>query len=70
MRCSQCGETGTIREIVYGLPAPDFDFKRYASGGCCVILGGPNVACSECGWEGFLDPDRIIEIRQYPWVSS
>jgi predicted RNA-binding Zn-ribbon protein involved in translation (DUF1610 family) len=52
MRCSKCGEIGTIREIVYGLPAPNFDFKRYVSGGCSVILDGPNLACTKCGWEG------------------
>ena len=54
--CHSCGQTGTLREIVYGMPDPEhFDFEKYAVGGCCISGDGtdPDVRCRECDWEGF-----------------
>ena len=54
--CPVCDETGTLREILYGMPDPEtFDFERYAVGGCCISGDGldPDVQCRNCEWEGF-----------------
>ena len=56
LSCPKCGEIGSLREIVYGMPDPEcFDFEKYAVGGCCISGVGmdPDVRCRECDWEGF-----------------
>ena len=55
MACPECGQIGTLREIIYGMPDPEtFDFEKYAVGGCCVGEGqDPDVQCKSCEWEGF-----------------
>ena len=45
-----CGAVGSLREIVYGMPGPDFDFDKYIVGGCCVTENDPDIGCKECGW--------------------
>ncbi len=53
--CPGCGEVGTIREIVYGMPDPEiFDFEKYAVGGCCMNGDGsdPQFQCRICNWSG------------------
>ena len=52
--CPQCGETGTLREILYGLLAGPPDESKYMVGGCSRLLGQDfDVGCAECGWKGF-----------------
>lgn len=56
--CPECGEIGTLREIVYGMPDPEnFDFEKYAVGGCCISDDGsdPDVQCRACEWSGHLN---------------
>jgi hypothetical protein len=56
--CPECGQIGTLRTILYGMPDPEtFDFEKYAVGGCCVSPGGidPDVNCRACDWSGFRD---------------
>ena len=56
LACPECGEIGTLREIVYGMPDPEhFDFEKYAVGGCCISGDGsdPDMRCRQCDWEGF-----------------
>ncbi len=53
--CPACGQIGTLREIIYGMPDPEsFDFEKYAVGGCCMNGDGsdPDLACRECDWSG------------------
>lgn len=50
--CPACGAKAVLRPIAYGLPGGDFDFDRYAVGGCVVYGGMPDVDCSACGWRG------------------
>ena len=52
-QCPGCGSLGGVREIVYGMPGPDFEFDKYIVGGCCVTENDPDIGCKECGWEGF-----------------
>jgi hypothetical protein len=55
LHCPRCGELGTLRKILYGMPDPEtFDFERYAVGGCCVSPDGidPDLRCKSCDWEG------------------
>jgi hypothetical protein len=61
--CPECGQTGTLRKIIYGMPDPEiFDFEKYAVGGCCMNGDGsdPDVSCRECDWSGFRDS---IDVR-------
>jgi len=56
--CPACGELGTLRKILYGMPDPEtFDFEKYEVGGCCVEGDGsdPDVNCGACDWSGFRD---------------
>ena len=56
--CPECGQIGTLRTILYGMPDPEtFDFEKYAVGGCCVGPHGidPDIRCRECEWSGFRD---------------
>ena len=56
--CPECGRIGTLRKIVYGMPDPEnFDFEKFAVGGCCVNGDGsdPDVSCRACDWSGFRD---------------
>ncbi len=54
--CPQCGEKGSIRKILYGMPDPEtFDFEKFAVGGCLVSGMDPDVNCRECDWTGFRD---------------
>ena len=53
--CPECSEIGTLRKIVYGMPDPaDFDFEKYAVGGCCINGDGsdPDIKCRACDWSG------------------
>ena len=54
--CPECGQIGTLRKIIYGMPDPEhFDFEKYAVGGCCINGDGsdPDVNCRACDWSGF-----------------
>ena len=58
MPCPKCGQVGTLRKIIYGMPDPEsFDFEKYAVGGCCMNGDGsdPDISCRECDWSGFRD---------------
>jgi hypothetical protein len=57
LTCPGCGESGTLRKIIYGMPDPEtFDFEKYAVGGCCINGDGsdPDISCKVCEWEGQL----------------
>jgi len=51
--CPECKKPGLIMRILYGMPGQDFDFRRYASGGCVFEGDDPDVTCRKCAWEGF-----------------
>jgi hypothetical protein len=56
--CPECGQIGTFRKILYGMPDPEFfDFEKYAVGGCCIFGDGldPDIRCRACEWSGFRD---------------
>jgi hypothetical protein len=54
--CPECERVGTLRKILYGMPDPEnFDFDKYAVGGCVVTGFDPDIACRECDWSGFRD---------------
>jgi hypothetical protein len=50
--CPRCGATGTMRKILYGMPSDDFDFEKYAVGGCVIGEDPAEIECSECEWQG------------------
>ena len=45
--CVGCGGEGTVKEVLYGMPAHDYDRDKYRLGGCSP----ENVIaeCEECG---------------------
>ena len=47
--CVDCGTVGKIKKIIYGLPSDDFDFEKYAVGGCIIEDGAPDIECGSCG---------------------
>ena len=54
--CPECAQKGTIQRIIYGLPDPEnFDFEKYAVGGCCITGDGSDadIRCKACDWSGF-----------------
>lgn len=56
--CPSCGQIGTLRKVIYGMPDLEtFDFEKYAVGGCCMAGDGtdPEVSCRECDWSGLVD---------------
>jgi len=66
LACPDCLQKAVLQRILYGMPTPDFDYTKFASGGCIVFPGQPDIACKECGWRGhrhFLEnPDDIRDI--------
>ena len=60
LTCPGCGQVGTLRTILYGMPDPEvFDFEKYAVGGCCMNGDGsdPDIRCKACEWEGLRGAD-------------
>ena len=55
-----------MREIVYGMPGPDFDFDKYIVGGCCVTGVDPRHGCKKCGWRGFLLRSEFVSVEAKP----
>ena len=47
VKCLFCG-SDDIKDIIYGLPAPDFDYSKYISGGCCRMPDSPQWHCDNC----------------------
>ncbi len=70
--CPSCGTTGSLRKIIWGMPSADFDFSKYAVGGCCIPESPHELACSECAWSGWrgslVPPDRVHRIP--PEISN
>jgi hypothetical protein len=64
--CPECGEIGTLREIIYGMPDPEtFDFEKYAVGGCCKNGDGsdPDISCKACDWAGFRESLKVPRVQ-------
>lgn len=59
--CPSCGEIGSLRKILYGLPDETFDHEKYIVGGCLVSHNDPQVGCVECGWEGDHRDDFFLD---------
>ena len=70
--CPQCGETGTLREILYGLLAGPPDESKYMVGGCSRLLGQDfDVGCVECGWQGFITLAKEKEFEELnSWIAE
>jgi len=49
LSCPNCQSSKYLKKILYGMPSDDFDFKKFAVGGC--IPSNATVRCSNCEWE-------------------
>lgn len=47
--CVGYGLEGTVKEILYGMPAHDYDRETYLLGGC--IPEDVVAECTNCGWQ-------------------
>ena len=52
--CSECGAVGKFKKIIYGMPSDDFDFEKYAVGGCIAEDDAPDISCGDCSAETYL----------------
>ena len=56
LTCPECNERGLLRTILWGMPEAEFDYLKFASGGCLVpSLNPPDCRCSGCGFDGYRD---------------
>ena len=56
LTCPECNERGLFRVILWGMPEAEFDYVKFASGGCCLpSLNPPDCRCSGCGFDGYRD---------------
>jgi hypothetical protein len=54
--CANCKTSAFLKEILYGMPASDYDQAKFHLGGC--MPGNATVHCSKCDWE---DAEGFIE---------
>ena len=47
VKCPFC-DSEDIKDIIYGLPSPDFDYSKYIPGGCCVTPNSLKWHCDNC----------------------
>jgi len=52
LSCPECGQKGNLQRIIYGMPSADFNFEKYAVGGCLVFDKQPDIRCRDCDWSG------------------
>lgn len=57
--CPQCSAKGEIREILYGLPAGDYNKEKFVLGGCDISDDNPEIKCIGCGWLGAKEEVRF-----------
>ena len=74
--CPECHKSGVIWRILWGMPDENFDFRRFASGGCVMQGDDPDVRCKECLWEGFrnqldgLFKEMLVPVKQNELLSE
>ena len=56
LTCPECNQRGLLRTILWGMPEAEFDYLKFASGGCLVPSPNPpDCRCSGCGFDGYRD---------------
>ena len=61
--CPECGEVGTIRKILWGMPTQEaFESGDFVIGGCIVNGDGsdPKYGCLKCSWTGNYKNRKLI----------
>ena len=54
--CPSCGKYGSLKPILWGMPEEDFNYDKFASGGCCVPSAWPpDSRCSACYQDCYRD---------------
>lgn len=59
--CPKCNAKGEIREILYGLPAGDYNEEKFVLGGCDISDDNPEIKCLGCGWLGAKEEVRFAK---------
>jgi len=52
LSCPKCCQKGNLQRMIDGMPGDEFDFQKYAVGGCLVGDNQLDVLCKDCGWSG------------------
>lgn len=63
IECPECGDVGTIRKILWGMPTQEaFESGDYIIGGCLVRGDGndPTYGCTMCSWEGHYINSKLV----------
>jgi hypothetical protein len=68
--CPMCLQEGVLQDIVYGMPGDDFDFEKYAVGGCLIEENQPDIRCRGCGWSGLRVTSHIANITSPVFVPT
>jgi hypothetical protein len=56
LNCPNCNGRGLMKTILWGMPEEDFDYDKYASGGCVVPNNPPpDCRCTGCGEDFYRD---------------
>jgi hypothetical protein len=50
--CPKCGDTKSLRKVIWGMPSQEPDPKKYVLGGCCLPEVLHELECISCGWNG------------------
>jgi hypothetical protein len=69
MPCPECGEVGTIRKILWGMPTQEaFESGDFVIGGCLVQGDGsdPKYGCQICSWNGNYIKGQLVSLDPYP----
>ena len=61
--CPKCNAKGEIREILYGLPAGDYNEEKFVLGGCDISDDNPEIKCVGCEWLGSKEEVRFSKKR-------
>jgi hypothetical protein len=56
LTCPNCAERGLLRPILWGMPEQNFDFNKFASGGCVLPSARPpDCRCGGCFHDFYRD---------------
>ena len=57
--CPQCNENKHVKIIVFQASASELDSAKFVAGGRGQGINDPEIKCTNCGWEGFLEDVRF-----------
>ena len=63
-KCPNCGDSSSLRQILYGMPEAQIDLSKFKLGGCCISGSDPTITCVNCDWEGeFVNNIELMQME-------